>query len=71
MKCAAALLAILGLAGCGQTGPLYLPDAEIKTPVEIKAAPAPPPPPTAPAQPAPVPEDETDEQPPKPPQDRT
>jgi predicted small lipoprotein YifL len=69
MKCAAALLAILGLAGCGQTGPLYLPDAEIKTPVEIKAAP--PLPATAPVQPAPVPEDETDEQPPNPPQDRT
>ena len=67
MKCAAALLAILGLAGCGQTGPLYLPDAEIKTPVEIKAAP---PPATAPVQPAPAAEDKADEQPPPPPQDR-
>jgi predicted small lipoprotein YifL len=32
------------LAACGQTGPLYLPDANVETPVEIRApatAPAP------------------------------
>lgn len=31
------------LAACGQTGPLYLPDEGIETPVEIRNAPAPPP----------------------------
>ncbi len=41
----AALAATL-LAGCGQTGPLYLPDAGIETPVEIRGpAPTPEPPP--------------------------
>jgi predicted small lipoprotein YifL len=41
----AALAAAL-LAGCGQTGPLYLPDTGIETPVEIRGpAPAPEPPP--------------------------
>ena len=30
------------LAACGQTGPLYLPDGEIDTEVEIRPAPAPP-----------------------------
>jgi predicted small lipoprotein YifL len=40
-----ALMATL-LAGCGQTGALYLPDAGIETPVEIRGpAPAPEPPP--------------------------
>lgn len=29
------------LAACGQTGPLYLPDEGITTPVEITSAPAP------------------------------
>jgi predicted small lipoprotein YifL len=29
------------LAACGQTGPLYLPDAGVTTPVEIRPAPAP------------------------------
>lgn len=31
------------LAACGQTGPLYLPDEGITTPVEIRNAPTPPP----------------------------
>jgi len=35
------------LAGCGQTGPLYLPDAAVTTPVEVRPAPA-----TAPPAPA-------------------
>ena len=29
------------LAACGQTGPLYLPDEEIDTEVEIRPAPSP------------------------------
>ena len=39
------------LAACGQTGPLYLPDANVETPVEIRSTktPAPAPAPTAPA----------------------
>jgi predicted small lipoprotein YifL len=61
-------LVLLALAGCGQTGPLYLPDAGVETPVEIRgpttAAPEP-----APA-PAPVPEpedkDKKSDQPPGP-----
>ncbi|MGA0705962.1 MAG: LPS translocon maturation chaperone LptM [Steroidobacteraceae bacterium] len=36
----ASLLALaLGLAACGQTGPLYLPDEGLDTPVEIRPAP--------------------------------
>ena len=31
------------LLGCGQTGALYLPDAGVTTPVEIRSAPATPP----------------------------
>lgn len=31
------------LAACGQTGPLFLPDEGITTPVEIRSAPTPPP----------------------------
>ena len=45
--------AVLALAGCGQTGALYLPDAGVETPVEIR-------PPSAPAQEpasAPTPDD--------------
>lgn len=34
------LVLSLGLAGCGQTGPLYLPDEGLDTPVEIRPAPA-------------------------------
>ena len=44
------------LAGCGQTGALYLPDEGIESPVEVRPA-APP----APA-PAPAPEPEDEEQ---------
>lgn len=35
----ASLLLAASLVGCGQTGPLYLPDEGIETPVEIKPAP--------------------------------
>lgn len=51
-------VALLPLAGCGQTGALYLPDEGIETPVEIRT----------PATPAPTPEpkdqDEESDQPP-------
>ena len=45
--------AIIALAGCGQTGALYLPDEGVETPVEIRA------PATPPAEPAsaPAPDD--------------
>ena len=42
------------IAGCGQTGALYLPDAGVETPVEIRSPAIPAPMPA----PAPVPEDE-------------
>jgi len=42
----------LANAGCGQTGALYLPDAGVETPVEVRTSPTP-----APA-PAPAQEDE-------------
>ena len=50
----ALIIALLpAFAACGQTGPLYLPDASVETPVEIRPAatpaPAPAPAPTAPA----------------------
>ena len=41
----ALIIALLPVfAACGQTGPLYLPDANVETPVEIRptATPAPP-----------------------------
>ncbi len=48
------------LAACGQTGPLYLPDEGVQTPVEIRgpAAPAPA------AEPATEDEDKKSDQPP-------
>ena len=48
----ALIIALLpAFAACGQTGPLYLPDANVETPVEIRT--------TAPAPaPAPAPADE-------------
>jgi len=54
----ALIIALLpAFAACGQTGPLYLPDANVETPVEIRptATPAP-----APAT-APAPADEDKE----------
>ena len=42
------------LAACGQTGPLYMPDEGVTTPVEIRKAPAE----TAPAAPAEPPAEE-------------
>jgi predicted small lipoprotein YifL len=44
---------LLALAGCGQTGALYLPDTGVETPVEIKAPATPAPEPA----PAPEPDD--------------
>lgn len=43
---------LLAAAGCGQTGALYLPDAGVETPVEVRTSPTPAPPP------APAKEDE-------------
>lgn len=52
MRPALIIALLLALAACGQTGPLYLPDANVETPVEIRP-PAPAPVPT----PAPADED--------------
>ncbi len=42
VRATALLLACAGLlAGCGQTGALYLPDQAVKTPVEVHPAPPP------------------------------
>ncbi len=40
--------AIAGLAACGQTGSLYLPDESVETPVEIRSPGAPAPSPQVP-----------------------
>lgn len=37
MRIFAALGLVAAAAGCGQTGPLYLPDKGVETPVEIRA----------------------------------
>jgi predicted small lipoprotein YifL len=37
MRAALLLLSLTGLAGCGQTGALYLPDEAVNTPVEIRS----------------------------------
>jgi predicted small lipoprotein YifL len=47
-------LTAVALAACGQTGDLYLPDASVETPVEIRG-------PNAPA------EDDKEKKPPEPP----
>jgi len=64
---ACAILACL-LAACGQTGPLYLPDEGVTTPVEIRTGPAQPAAPAAPepaaAQPVAPKKDEGDDAPP-------
>jgi predicted small lipoprotein YifL len=36
MRLSLALVLALTAAGCGQTGPLYLPDKDVETPVEIR-----------------------------------
>lgn len=36
MRVTLALLVAFGVTGCGQTGPLFLPDDTIETPVEIR-----------------------------------
>jgi predicted small lipoprotein YifL len=37
MRLALIIALLPALAACGQTGPLYLPDANVETPVEIHA----------------------------------
>ena len=42
MRLAPIIALLPAFAACGQTGPLYLPDANVETPVEIRTtAPAP------------------------------
>jgi predicted small lipoprotein YifL len=36
MKAAVARVVAMAVTGCGQTGPLFLPDDSIETPVEIR-----------------------------------
>ena len=49
--------AVIGaLSACGQTGPLYLPDEGVETPVEIRG------PATPAAEPAPAPAPESDDE---------
>jgi predicted small lipoprotein YifL len=43
MRILAALALAAAAAGCGQTGPLYLPDKGVETPVEIRGPATPPP----------------------------
>ena len=50
MRLALIIALLPAFAACGQTGPLYLPDADVETPVEIR--------PTATPAPAPAPTDE-------------
>jgi predicted small lipoprotein YifL len=60
MRAAVILVSMASLAGCGQTGALYLPDESVETPVEIRG----------PATPAPTAEpdkDKKDEKPAPPP----
>ena len=49
MRLALIIALLPAFAACGQTGPLYLPDADVETPVEIR--------PTATPAPAPADED--------------
>jgi predicted small lipoprotein YifL len=48
MRAAILLVSMAALAGCGQTGALYLPDQSVETPVEIRG----------PGEPAPAPQAE-------------
>jgi len=62
MRAAILLVSMAALAGCGQTGALYLPDQSVETPVEIRG----------PGEPAPAPQaepekDEKEEKPAPPP----
>jgi predicted small lipoprotein YifL len=36
MRAALALMVAIGLTACGQTGPLFLPDDSVETPIEIR-----------------------------------
>ncbi len=53
MRLALIIALLPAFAACGQTGPLYLPDADVETPVEIR--------PTATPAPAPADEDKDKE----------
>ena len=53
MRLALIIALLPAFAACGQTGPLYLPDANVETPVEIR--------PTATPAPAPGPAEEDKE----------
>lgn len=59
------ILAAALLAACGQTGPLYLPDESIETPVEVRGPAAPAPQET----PAAAPAEDAPPEPGKPPED--
>jgi predicted small lipoprotein YifL len=48
MRAALALMVAIGLTACGQTGPLFLPDDSVETPIEIRGPAAT----AAPAEPA-------------------
>ena len=54
MRLALIIALLPAFAACGQTGPLYLPDADVETPVEIR--------PTATPAPAPADEDKDKEE---------
>ena len=63
MRAAILLVSMTSLAGCGQTGALYLPDESVETPVEIRG----PATPATPAPPAEPDKDKKDEKPAPPP----
>jgi predicted small lipoprotein YifL len=54
---------LLALAGCGQTGALYMPDEGVETPVEVRTTQTPAPAPAPTPAPVPKPEDKDKDQP--------
>jgi predicted small lipoprotein YifL len=56
-------VALLALAGCGQTGALYMPDEGVTTPVEVRTTQTPAPAPAPTPEPVPKPEDKDKDQP--------
>ena len=54
---------LVALAGCGQTGALYMPDEGVETPVEVRTTQTPAPAPAPTAEPEPKPEDKDKDQP--------
>lgn len=65
MRITLSLISAALLAACGQTGPLYLPDEGISTPVEIRTGSQPAPPPAEAAAPVAT-DDPGDEEPARP-----